>query len=77
VLYSCENKYYGTNVIYAVPISLSIAPGLRTFQFSFAYGRRQSSLPKALKPLFVPDKYRTNELLPDKLLPDKLLSDKF
>jgi hypothetical protein len=32
---SCENKYYGSNFISAVPTSLLIAPGLRTIQFLF------------------------------------------
>jgi hypothetical protein len=35
VLASCDNKYYRTNFIYAVPTSLPIAPGLRTIQFLF------------------------------------------
>jgi hypothetical protein len=37
VLASCDNKYYGTNFIYAVPTSLPIAPGLRTIQFLFTW----------------------------------------
>jgi hypothetical protein len=35
VIASCGNKYYGSNFISAVPISLLIAPGLRTIQFLF------------------------------------------
>jgi hypothetical protein len=35
VVASCRNKYYGTNFISAVPISLLIAPGLWTIQFLF------------------------------------------
>jgi hypothetical protein len=38
---SCGNKYYGTNVISAVPTLLLIAPGLQTIQFLINYVRLQ------------------------------------
>jgi hypothetical protein len=37
VVASCGNKYYGTNVISAVPTSLLIAPGFRTIQLLFLH----------------------------------------